>query len=56
MILKKHANNSSAFVTPDQQDIRGHTLFDRNKQKNKTNSIRAFKYAVQLKFEKLFLT
>jgi len=55
MINKKNLTNSLAFITPDQQDVRGHCLFDRNKQRNKITNIRDFKNTLQSKLENLLL-
>jgi hypothetical protein len=53
MINKKFLTNSLVIITPDQQDFRGHCLFDRNKQKSKLINIRELKNTLQLKFENL---
>jgi len=55
MLQKKILNTILLKTTPDQEDLRGHCLFDRNKQKNKVNKTRAVKNAAQIKFENLLL-
>jgi len=56
MASKKKIHTRSALLTPDQLDSRGHFLFDRNKQKNKTNNLRGIQYYVHSKFANLLLS
>ncbi len=56
MASKKKIRTSSSLLTPDQLDSRGHFLFDRNKQKNKTNNLRGFQYYIHSKFANLLLS
>jgi hypothetical protein len=55
MINKKIFITSLGLITPDQQDVRGHCLFDRNKQKNKINNIRTFKNEFKSNLKNYFL-